>query len=209
MVGLYGGSFDPVHLGHLRIAEDIREYYNLDRVIFIPAYHSPLKPKSRASPQDRLEMLRLSIKYNPFFEVDEYELRKEGRSYTVDTLQYFKNERGIFPIFIVGTDAFFSLHKWKQPEKLISIGSFIVIGRGEDGFASLQKYIETYFPQLKLTLSSEIQEKEGFVYFFQGRRIDVSSSEIRKRVREKKSIKYLVMPEVENYIFSKKLYVGE
>jgi len=209
MIGLYGGSFDPVHLGHLRIAEDIREYYYLEKIIFIPAYHSPLKPKSRASAEDRLNMLKISIKYNPYFDVDDFELKKGGKSYTVDTFRYFREERGIFPLFILGADAFLSLHKWKRPEELISMGSFIVIGRNTATAEKITDYIKQYFPQLHFYTNKKPEEIEGRVYFFDSRRIDISSTEIRNRVKQKMSIKYLVLPEVEDYIFSKKLYRGE
>ncbi|NPA57653.1 MAG: nicotinate (nicotinamide) nucleotide adenylyltransferase, partial [Aquificae bacterium] len=199
MVGLYGGSFDPVHIGHLRIAEDIREYYGLDKITFIPAYHSPLKPKSKAPPQDRLKMLELSIRDNPYFSVDSFEIDRQEKSYTIDTFRYFKS-KGVFPLFIVGTDAFLTLHRWKEPQELVSSGSFIVVGRGGDSLEKVKKYVEEHFPQMEVTTSNVVEKEAGKVYFFDGRRLDVSSTEIRKRVREGKSIKYLVLPEVEKYI---------
>lgn len=207
MIGLYGGSFDPVHIGHLRIAEDIREYYNLDKIIFIPAYHSPLKPKSRASDKDRLKMLQLSIQHNPFFEIDDIELRKKGKSYTIYTVKEYKKRLGFFPFFIVGTDAFLTLDKWKDPEELINTTNFIVVGRDKDNLNSVKRFINEKFPEISIMLSNKLNPKVAkTVYYFDSRRIDVSSTEIRDRIRHGKSIKYLVLPEVEDYIFSKKLY---
>ncbi|WP_457636330.1 nicotinate (nicotinamide) nucleotide adenylyltransferase [Persephonella sp.] len=207
MVGIYGGSFDPVHIGHLRIAEDVREYYNLQNIIFIPAYHSPLKPESRASAKDRLQMIKISIKNNPFFSVDDIEIKRKGKSFTIDTIKAYK-EKGLLPVFIVGTDAFLTLHRWKNPEELSKTISFIVLGRGEDTFENVKSYLEENFPYLKLKTDNKISKKPSTVYFFDQRRIDVSSTEIRQRVKTNRSIKYLVLPEVEEYIFNKKLYRG-
>ncbi|WP_457639922.1 nicotinate (nicotinamide) nucleotide adenylyltransferase [Persephonella sp.] len=207
MVGLYGGSFDPVHIGHLRIAEDIREFFSFERIIFIPAYISPLKTASYAPAEDRLQMLRLSIRHNPYFAVDDFELKKGGRSYTIDTFIHYR-KRGVFPFFILGSDAFLSFHRWKSPEKLLETGSFIVVGRGSDNIEKLREYLSIHFPYVNLELSNKLKEQKNTVYFFDSRRIDVSSTEIRQRVKEEKSIKYLVLPQVENYILEKKLYRG-
>ncbi|WP_096999752.1 nicotinate (nicotinamide) nucleotide adenylyltransferase [Persephonella hydrogeniphila] len=207
MIGLYGGSFDPVHIGHLRIAEDIREYFGFEKIIFIPAYHSPLKPESRAPAEDRINMLRLSIKYNRYFYIDDIEIKRKGKSYTIDTIKTYR-ERGVFPFFIVGTDAFLTLDKWKNPEELVKITSFIVLGRGKDRLEDIKLFLKNKFPQLKLVQSNNLTEKSGYVYFFDQRRIDISSTEIRNRIKNNRSIKYLVLPEVEDYIFNKKLYRG-
>ncbi|RMA92493.1 nicotinate (nicotinamide) nucleotide adenylyltransferase [Hydrogenothermus marinus] len=207
MIALYGGSFDPVHIGHLRIAEDIREYYDFEKIIFIPAYISPLKKKVRASAEDRLNMLRLSIKDNPYFEISEFEIKKGGKSYTIDTIKHFKNILGYNPYFIVGTDAFLSFHLWKQPEDLLKITNFIVVGRGKDNFFNLIDYLEENFPFVKVFRSEKLNTSEVGIYYFDCRRLDISSTEIRSRIKQKKSIKYLVLKEVEDYILNKKLYL--
>ena len=207
MIGLYGGSFDPIHIGHLRIAEDIREFYKLDRIIFIPTYHSPLKRKSRASAKDRLHMLKVSLQSNPFFEIDDIEIKRKGKSYTIDTIKHYTQILNHVPVFIVGTDAFLTLHKWKKPLQLINIVNFIVIGRGKDTKEKVMNYLKSNFPMLKFLTNRKISSKSPrHVYFFDSRRIDVSSTEIRRRVKTEKSIKYLVLPEVEKYILLKKLY---
>lgn len=207
MISLYGGSFDPVHIGHLRIAEDIKEHYGFSKIVFIPAYHSPLKPGSFASPEDRIRMLHLSIKSNPFFSIDDIEIKRKGKSYTVITAEEYRKKLGYYPIFIIGTDAFLSLDRWKDPEKLLEISNFIVVGRKEEGFSSVESYIKAKFPQIKLTRQNKISKNiSSVVYYYSCRRIDVSSTEIRDRIKKGRSIKYLVLPEVEDYIFSKKLY---
>ncbi|WP_457626286.1 nicotinate (nicotinamide) nucleotide adenylyltransferase [Persephonella sp.] len=207
MIGLYGGSFDPVHIGHLRIAEDVREYFGFEKIIFVPAYHSPLKPESRASAEDRIYMLQLCVKYNRYFSIDDIEIKRKGKSYTIDTIRMYR-EKGKFPFFILGTDAFLTLDRWKKPEELIKMTSFIVLGRGKDRLEDVKLFIKNRFPDLKLLQDKKPVEEAGYVYFFDRRRIDISSTEIRRRVKESRSIKYLVLPEVEEYIFYKKLYRG-
>jgi nicotinate-nucleotide adenylyltransferase len=207
MIGLYGGSFDPVHIGHLRIAEDVREYFGFEKIIFVPAYHSPLKPESRASAEDRIYMLQLCVKYNRYFSIDDIEIKRKGKSYTIDTIRMYR-EKGKFPFFILGTDAFLTLDRWKKPEELIKMTSFIVLGRGKDRLEDVKLFIKNRFPDLKLLQGKKPVEEAGYVYFFDRRRLDISSTEIRRRVKESRSIKYLVLPEVEEYIFYKKLYRG-
>ncbi len=210
MIALYGGSFDPVHIGHLRIAEDIREFFSLDKVVFVPAYHSPLKPESRASAEDRIYMLKLSIKYNEnFFEISDLEIKRKGKSYTLYTAEYFFKLLKYPPGFIVGTDTFLQLHRWKEPEKLLELLNFIVVGRGKDTFDKVKKYIQEYFPSVEIYYNRNVIDKnKTAVYFFESRRIDISSTEIRERLRKNKPITYLVLPEVEYYINKKRLYRG-
>ena len=132
MIALFGGSFDPVHLGHLRIAEDVREFFNLEKIIFIPAYLSPLKEFSNASAEDRFNMLTLSVKDNPYFEVSDYEIKKGGKSYTIETVEYYEKLLTHKPVLILGSDSFLTLHKWRRPEDLLKKANFIVVGRGKD-----------------------------------------------------------------------------
>jgi len=208
LIALYGGSFDPVHIGHLRIAEDVRENYNFDKIIFIPAYISPLKNKSNASAEDRLNMLKLAIKDNPCFDISTYEIEKKGKSYTIDTIKYFKKKLGYNPFFIVGTDAFLSLHLWKKSDELLKSTNFIGVGRGKTDLEDIKSYLREKFPFVKIKTDNNIDISNTYVYYFNSRRLDISSTEIRQRVKENKSIKYLVLKEVEDYIFKKKLYRG-
>ncbi|RMD45559.1 MAG: nicotinate-nicotinamide nucleotide adenylyltransferase, partial [Aquificota bacterium] len=100
MIALYGGSFDPIHIGHLRIAEDIREYYGFEKIVFIPAYISPLKKSTNASAEDRLNMIKIAIEDNKHFDVSDIEIKRGGKSYTIDTIKIFKEKLGYNPYFI-------------------------------------------------------------------------------------------------------------
>lgn len=204
MIAFFGGSFDPVHLGHLRIAEDVREFFGLEKIVFIPASISPLKSHTNASAEDRLNMLNLSIKDNPYFELSDYEIKKEGKSYTIDTALYFAKILPYKPVFILGTDSILTFHKWKNPKELLNIANFIVVGRRKDSYKNVSQYLKKVFDFSNIYYNEKII-KDG-VYFFDSRRIDISSTEIRERIKLNKSIKYLVPKEVEDYINQKNLY---
>jgi nicotinate-nucleotide adenylyltransferase len=205
MKALFGGSFNPIHLGHLRIAEDIREHYKLDKIIFIPAYQSPLKSKYSVKPEDRLNMVRLAVKDNPHFEVDDIEIKNPEISYTIKTIFHYKNLLGYNPIFIVGTDAFLKLHEWKEPKLLLENTNFIVVAREDIDISDINSYLKYNFCK-EINIDNVINPFSAEVYFFKSRRLDISATEIRERVKENKSIKYLVPPEVEKYIYEKELY---
>lgn len=206
MIAIFGGSFDPVHLGHLRIAEDIREYYSLQKIIFMPAFLSPLKSYHSASEQDRLNMLKIAVKDNPFFEVSTYELEKKGKSYTVDTVLYFKKLLGYNPAFIVGTDAFLTLKTWKEPEILLKNTNFILAVRGKDSIEDIKKLLVSFDKDVPLLTESIIDFNKTAVYIYNTRKIDISSTEIRDRLKKNLSIRYLTTNEVIDYIYKNNLY---
>lgn len=206
MIALFGGSFDPVHLGHLRIAEDIREHFSLEKVVFVPAYLSPLKSSHSASAEDRFQMLRLATKDNPYFDVSRFEIDKGKVSYTVDTATYYVKLLGYKPGFIIGSDAFLCLSNWKSPDILLESLNFIVTLRGEDSLKDLEKFAESLGK--RVNMGRRIEFRDSGIYVYMCRKIDVSSTEIRQKVAKGRSIKYLVVPDVEEYIHKKGLYRG-
>lgn len=130
-VGLLGGTFNPIHLGHLRAAEEVREILALEKIYFVPASIPPHKdPSEVASSSHRLKMLEIAVRGNPFFDISDFELRHDGLSYTIDTLRFFSSEFPEFDIyFIVGTDMFSEIDTWKEYEKLFEISNFALITR--------------------------------------------------------------------------------
>ncbi len=192
----FGGSFDPVHLGHLLVARDVMEALGFERVVFVPAHQAPLKDPHLASPKERLEMLRLSLLGLQGFEVSHIEIDRGGISYTVDTARELRKTLGDKPFFLVGADSFLSLHLWKEPDELVSLARFVVVDR-EGKRERVMNYLRENFPELK--------EGEDF-HFLSVRRVDISSTEIRERVKEGKSIKWLVPERVEDYILARGLY---
>ncbi|MFN4319928.1 MAG: nicotinate-nucleotide adenylyltransferase [Aquificaceae bacterium] len=192
----FGGSFDPVHVGHLLIARDVKEALGFEKVIFLPAFQAPLKEPHLASPQDRLTMIKLAIEGLEDFEVNTMEIERGGISYTVDTAGEIYEKSKERPFFLVGADSFLSLHLWKDPNKLLSMSRFVVVDRNGKEKRVID-YVKENFPSLK-------EDVDFFLLSI--RRIDISSTEIRERVKKGKSIKWMVPQEVEDYILEKGLY---
>jgi nicotinate-nucleotide adenylyltransferase len=194
-LGVFGGTFNPIHTGHLRLAEDIREEYALDTVFFIP---TNLPPHKRApeniNPAHRLEMVRLAIKKNPCFRCDDIELKRGGVSYTIDTVRYLYDRYALDerPYLIIGSDLTDTLHTWKEIETLLPLVRIIVLIRAGHAVAG------------RNTLSPEEKGKSWFSY--EGRTIDITSSEVRRRVRSGRSVRYLVTDGVLEYIKENGLY---
>ncbi|HSA30423.1 MAG TPA: nicotinate-nucleotide adenylyltransferase [Candidatus Omnitrophota bacterium] len=188
-IGILGGTFNPLHIGHLAIAEVAQEQMGLDKVIFVPSYLPPHKRIANLAPaDDRLEMIRISIRKNPKFDVSDFEVQRGGKSYSIETVRYFQKE---FPearlFFIVGGDSAAFLHTWKNVDEILKIVSFVVVNRpGHDE-------CEASIPHHSVILPG----------------IDISSSYVRRRLTQGKSIKYLVPDEVLRYIEQHKLYLKE
>ncbi len=195
MLIIFGGSFDPVHIGHLLIARDIFETFKPESFLFIPAYRAPLKEGHRASPDDRLTMLRLALEGEDY-QIDDTEIRRGGTSYTVDTLREFRAEKGQRPWLLIGSDTALSLHRWKEPEEVVRLARLLIVDRSGK-LPEVRKYLKERFPDLK--------EGED-LSFAEVRRIDISASEIRKRVSQGNSIRYMVPEKVEEYIRENGLY---
>ena len=125
-LGIMGGTFNPIHLGHLMIAEEARQTFHLDKVLFVPSYITPNKNVNGATAEQRLAMTRLATADNPRFTVSDMEMRRKGNSYTVDTLRFLKKLYGPSYIlyFISGTDTIHDLHNWKEPEEIQTSGTF-------------------------------------------------------------------------------------
>jgi nicotinate-nucleotide adenylyltransferase len=189
-IGILGGTFDPIHLGHLVMAEQVKEKLRLDRVILIPSSKPPHKTKQKLSPaKDRIEMTRLGVEGNPKFLVSELELKRKGLSYTIDTLQQLKvlyPEREIY--FLTGSDVLDEIQTWKEPEQIYKQAKVVIAIR--PGF-------DRFDPENRFAKKSIIVPIAG---------VDVSSSRIRMKVRKGESIRYLVPTKVEKYINKKKLY---
>ncbi len=210
-VGILGGSFNPIHLGHLRVAEEVREALSLDRVLFIPAALPPHKVGHKlAAPADRLAMVRLAIRGNPYFRASVLELQRQGRSYSVDTLRALRQSHPEWKLsFIVGLDAFAEIGTWKEYRELFGLADFVVVSR--PGFANrhLRRLLpvaargDFWYAPDRLTL---VHRSGHRVHFQTVTGLDISASAIRERVSRGASIRYLVPPAVERYIAARGLY---
>lgn len=186
-----GGTFDPIHLGHLRAAENARESLSLDRVAFVPAGCPPHRPPPTSSALDRFAMVSLATAGNPHFVAWDVELRRDGPSYTVDTVSRFLQERPEDSVVvIVGSDTFSEMTTWREPERLFALCTVAVVSRAG----------ETPLP-----LRAPFPCARG-VEAVAGPGLAVSSTAIRQRVREGRSVRYLVPDAVADYIAKRGLY---
>jgi len=211
-IGLFGGTFDPIHWGHLRSAEEVSETFGLDRVLFIPASIPPHKRGRTATPaRDRLELVRLAVAKNPRFSVSTVEILRPGVSYTLDTLRHFagKKREGDSLFFIIGLDAFREIGTWKDFAAIFPLCNFIVTSRPGSkernplrGTGVAVKKLFCYDFKRK-----NYRHHSGTrIFFTELTDIAISASEIRELVRKGKSIRYLVPSEVEKYIKQRGLY---
>jgi nicotinate-nucleotide adenylyltransferase len=211
-IGLFGGTFDPIHWGHLRSAEEVREELLLDRVIFIPTAIPPHKQGQTITPaRDRLAMVRLAVKKNPGFAVSTVEIRRRGPSYSIDTLRHFasKHNGQDAYYFILGIDAFHDIGSWKDFKQLFSFCDFVVTSRPSTGDANPLRRAPVAVRNLFCYDSKKktYRHRSGaYLHFVKLTDIAISASEIRRRVASEKSIRYLVPLEVEAYIYKRGLY---
>ena len=210
-IGLFGGTFNPVHLGHLRAAEEVREKFGLEKTIFIPAHVPPHKKDSAVPAQHRFEMVRAALEDNPYFAVSDIELRRQGNSYSFDTIGHFTCEYGpdaeLF--FIMGIDAFREIHTWKQYPEFFSLCNFVVMSRPGRHETEPEKNIPDDFPAM-FSFNPDGRFYEHLsgrrVYFSGISLLDISSTGVRQAVRDGRSVKYLVPDSVAGYILSHNLY---
>lgn len=197
-IGVLGGTFDPIHIGHLVIAEEARLRLGLSQVVFVPAGQPWLKQDSNISPgEHRLEMIRLAIAPNAFFRASTVDLERPGPSYTVDTLAALKRELGQEAnlYFILGLDALAGLPTWKEPQKIVELCHLVAARRPEAMDLDLE------------SLERSVPGISSRVIILDNPLIDISSSDIRHRVAEGKSIHEMVPEAVERYIRERRLYI--
>lgn len=186
-LGIFGGSFDPIHIGHLIIAEYAREYMKLDKVIFIPVGEPSHRENNLLGAKERLEMVKLAIKDNEYFEASDIEIKAEGKNYTYDTVLEIEKLYQVADIYqIIGEDSADYLHKWKNYEELLKHCNFLVFRR--EGYDYISKHDK--------------------IILMDSPKISLSATLIRKRILENKSVKYMLPNEVEAFISTKGYYKG-
>ncbi len=210
--GLFGGTFDPIHFGHLRGAEEMLEIFNLNRIIFVPSSRPPHKLEAEiTSFYHREQMIRLAIEGNVNFSFSEVEKLRAGKSYSVETVEYIltKYMENLELYFIVGQDAFQAVTTWKDWEKLLLLCNFAVMTRPGYEDVKLGKIL----PQAFATRFVYDEKIDGFkgptghaIYFRHVSFLDISSSRMREMIKADKSIRYLTPDIVRQYIFKNSLY---
>jgi len=210
-IGLFGGSFNPIHLGHLRAAEEVREAMALDLVYFIPAASPPHKPDDGLAPADhRLGMVRLATKGNRHFMVSDVEIRRSGRSFTIDTVRHFlANIRGHSDLFLImGTDQFNEFETWKNCDELVRLCSLVVHTRPREGEESRDPVSLAALERFGYSKSDAHYEHPSgnTLNFVVTTFFPVSASLIRRKLSAHQSIRYLLPTDVADYIERHGLY---
>jgi len=204
----------------LRIAEEIRKSCLIEKIVFIPSYLPPHKEKvDLGSSEDRLEMVKLAVQGNPFFDVSDIEVQRKGMSYSIETLKEFRKVYGTDAAlsFIVGIDAFLEITTWKNYQELFNLANFLIAGRHGYQRKMLEKALPVAISSSICNGDKTVLEPSCFsnsaesttgcgIFFLKTTLIDISSTMIRQRVKEGKSIKNLVPSEVEEYIVSHRFY---
>lgn len=210
-IGILGGSFDPIHLGHLRSAEEVREALGLDCVYFIPALNPPHKPNVHLTDgRHRMRMVELAVADNPFFRASDIEIRRRGTSYSVDTLLVLqKAEPDASLHFILGMDAFREMHTWRDPSRIFEIANVVVTTRPQHEMTPSIEHLPVAAREAfcyDLNTRSYPHRNGTVLHFLSITGLDISATVIRSRRREGGSVRYLLTPEVERYIRDHRLY---
>lgn len=206
MIGIIGGTFDPIHFGHLRPALEIMELFSLEELRFIPSAKPPHRWQPEATEKHRLKMTELAIKDIEGFIIDDREYQREGASYTVDTLKSIRKEVGNDKSLgmIIGLDAFQSFTQWHDWEKILTLTHIIVSPRPGYEIIANDAWAEPYLTKDKLELKQKIS---GKIYFANVTQFDIAATNIRKLRHSGKNISYLLPKSVSNYINKQQLYI--
>jgi len=213
-IGVLGGTFNPIHLGHLRAAEEVSEILDLERMVFVPSAEPPHKEGEReviAPAKLRSEWTRRAIADNPRFALDLLETERPGPSYTVDTLRSFGERLAPEkPIFVIGQDAFAEIETWRDPSTLFTLSHFAVITRPPVGEGSLDGLLPARFAQhFDLDSKGEFgrhRTAATWIRWIQISALDISSTDIRRRIREGRSVRYLLPAAVRREVISSGIY---
>ena len=198
--GMMGGTFNPIHLAHLYIAYEAKETLNLDKVIFMVAGNPPHKKESQVIDSNyRYDMVKMAIKDYPGFEISDYEIQKQGYSYTYETLKYLKGDEGDVEVFfIAGADSLMDIEKWKNPELVLSNCTFVAFNRGEYNKETLE------------VQKKKLQDKyNSNIILLDISNLDISSSMIRERIINGKRVDFFMHEKVMKYIEQNNLYRGD
>ena len=217
-IGIYGGTFNPVHYGHLRTAQEVAEIMCLDRVIFVPAGETPFDKPDLAEGTHRYKMVKSAIAGNSHFMISSLETRTRGKTFTVDTITSLadKYKKSDF-YFILGIDAFMDMPLWKNPDRLVNLTNIIVISRPDFTFAGLSQ--SPYLNKVPLKILRDLDKgkldlfsfdvstkRKGFLVNVTA--LNISASRIRELIRAGKNTDYLLPESVKSYIIAHTLYVS-
>lgn len=196
-IGIMGGTFNPIHYGHLFLAENAYEQACLDKVLFMPSKNPPHKLKPEVPEQQRVDMIKLAIRDNPHFELSTMELKREGMTYTSDTLTLLvKQNPDTRYYFFVGADSLFMMQSWHEPQIIFNLCTVVAAGRDNAATEEIRKQIKYLEGQF-----------QADIMYINMPEIEISSGDIRKRLEENRTVRYYMPEAVIEYIKSNKLYM--
>jgi len=214
-VGIFGGTFNPIHIGHLRAAEEVVEALELERMIFVPSAEPPHKQPALRDPiapaAERLAWARAAVRDNPRFEVDPLEVERGGPSYSVETLRALGARSGPEPpVFAIGQDAFLEVGSWREPRALVRLAHFAVITRPPATRRPLAEWLPAELRGEVVLApdgrSARHREAETWIQVVEITALDISASEIRRRLREGRSVRYLLPEAVRRAVEASGVY---
>ena len=208
MIGIFGGSFDPIHFGHIKLALALLEHYEFNQIRFIPCQQSPLKEIPHANAQQRLDMLNLVTNSNEKLIVDDRELKRQGPSYTIDTLKELREVTGsnIPLVLIVGVDAFLNFCKWHRFDEILSLSHIMLLQRPEYALPDHGCEKELFDTFITDDINNITSILNGNIYLCEEEKFEISSIAIRKGISEGEQPRYLLPGNVWSYIRRNKLY---
>lgn len=206
-IAIFGGTFDPIHEGHLQTSIQLQNTFHFEKYFFLPCKVSPLKHRTIATEQQRVDMIHLAIQNYPSFQLDTRELLREGPSYMVDTLESFRHDYPHDSLnLILGNDAFNSLPHWHQWDRLISLANLIVMHRRTSPIfndTALQKLLQQHQTKDPDVI---LKNPSGYLFCVHAGDFAISSTSIRQDIQNNKNVSTFLSPAVHHYIQQKKLY---
>jgi len=209
MIGIFGGTFDPIHFGHLRVALDVREALDLDQIRFVPLKVAVHRQQPATSPEVRLAMVRAAVAGQPCFAADNRELARDGPSYTLHTLESLRQERGDESLcLLLGADAFDGFLSWHRPMGILRLSHLVVMRRPGADLPD-ESRLRALIDEHQCTSPSELRVAPGGrILFLPVTQLDISATDIRRRIVQGRSPRYLLPPGVEKIILDQGLYQG-
>jgi nicotinate-nucleotide adenylyltransferase len=215
-LGIFGGTFNPIHVAHLRAAEDVAEALGLERVVFLPSATPPHKAADPADPMapaaERLAWTRLAVAGNPRFTVDDLEVARGGVSYTVETLRIYGERLGAPPVFLIGQDALAELDTWKEPEAILALAHLAVMTRPPLGQRPLASVVPASLAAALAFEPDGLRARHRtagtWVRQLQITALDVSATDLRARLRSGRSVRYLIPDGVREAVLQSGVYAA-
>lgn len=211
-IGILGGTFDPIHLGHLRLAQEVAETLALTEVRFIPGGTPPHRATPQSQAADRVAMVTLAIAGNPLFVLDDRETRRVGKSYTFDTLSALRAELGVTRplVLMMGADAFLGFESWHRWQDIFALAHIAVAHRPGSALGEMPAALAREFTQRRSSDAQAVHgAAAGVIVEVPITALDISATQVRELVRERRSVRYLLAPEVLAYIKDNHLFLQE